>query len=82
MPLVKSGAQTEPPISVQMEEAQKAAPSVVQVALSKDERISRQGVWQALYHSAFLSQLATSLDDYRRLIDEEADRVLGKVNKQ
>ena len=81
MPLVRP---TEPPLSVQIENAQKAeaAPTVVQVSLSKDERISRQGAIQAAFNNPYLCGIAASLEDHKRVAMEQAEWLLRWTNKQ
>lgn len=50
---------------------------------NKDQRISRQGLYQACLQSVGLLQLNTgnTLDDYLKLVEEAAERGLEFVNK-
>jgi len=50
----------------------------------KDERISRQGLFQAALQSVGLLQLNTgnTLEDYLKLIEQTCERGLEFVNKQ
>jgi len=51
---------------------------------SKDQRISRQGLFQACLQSVGLLQLNTgnTLEDYLKLVEQAAERGLAFVNKQ
>ncbi len=82
MPLIKPNGANTAELAALVSEAPVAQPTVVQVALSKDERISRAGVWQACVQSPYLASIAASLEDYRRLVDEEMERGLRVISKE